>query len=298
MRTLRIPNDGNRYPLPPALGRIPVHACADFPDFPLPREELASAYFIPMFQNEALWLSFEAAKWKPNAVKVGVGRINAVSGEAWDATLCADPQDYIVVPDQPWLDGINSEMGGVRQFVAVPLGTGQSVESQLARLDEIGGIQLVFLEPKPGKFPDEPPSRPPSEMQSKRPSRAPGTMGLGAGGRIAQKIYPDRYGVDTWDPQNCVSLFIHIVNSQDYRVLTGREPPPTSITAATYTEFGLPWFRMYDESCGDIAVSKRMTAVQPIEDRHPGDNSESETVDVPEEQIIKLRPPRDDDADG
>jgi hypothetical protein len=63
--------------------------------------------FIPMYQREALWLAFEAAPWKPNAAKIGVGRINALSGEPWDEQLHDDPQDYIVCPDQPWLDGTN-----------------------------------------------------------------------------------------------------------------------------------------------------------------------------------------------
>jgi hypothetical protein len=52
--------------------------------------------------------------WHPHAVKVGVGAVDAVGGGPWDLALRADPQDYLVVPDQPWLDGINAGQGVVR----------------------------------------------------------------------------------------------------------------------------------------------------------------------------------------
>ena len=42
-----------------------------------------------------------------------------------------DPQNYVVVPGQPWLDGYCVEKGIIRQFVAMPLGQGYSVEEQL-----------------------------------------------------------------------------------------------------------------------------------------------------------------------
>ena len=58
-------------------------------------------------------------------------KINAVSGEAWTAELHSEPQDYVVVPGQPWLDGFSVGAGLIRQFVALPLGAGYSVEEQL-----------------------------------------------------------------------------------------------------------------------------------------------------------------------
>jgi hypothetical protein len=36
-------------------------------------------------------------------VKIAVGKINAVSGAAWTAELHSEPQNYVVVPGQPWL---------------------------------------------------------------------------------------------------------------------------------------------------------------------------------------------------
>jgi hypothetical protein len=52
-----------------------------------------------MYQQEALGLGFDGARWKPNAVKVAVGRINAAPGSTWDEALHDSPQDYLVFKD-------------------------------------------------------------------------------------------------------------------------------------------------------------------------------------------------------
>jgi hypothetical protein len=64
-------------------------------------------------------------------VKIAAGKIDAVSGAAWIAELHREPQDYVVVPGQPLLDGFSVGEGRIRQFVAAPLGAGDSVEEQL-----------------------------------------------------------------------------------------------------------------------------------------------------------------------
>ena len=47
-----------------------------------------------------------------------MGNVNAISG--LPKHEIAEKQDYVVVPNQPWLDGIAVEPGVVRQFVAMP----------------------------------------------------------------------------------------------------------------------------------------------------------------------------------
>jgi len=96
MRTLRIPDDGRDYPLPPGLGEFPIYRVEDYADQVPAGWREHGGVFIPMYQREAMWLDFSARWWKPNAVKVGVGKINAISGEAWTDTLSGNPQDYVV----------------------------------------------------------------------------------------------------------------------------------------------------------------------------------------------------------
>ena len=50
-------------------------------------------------------------------------------------------------------------MAYIRQFVAMPLGSGYTVEGQITGAEEFGGIQILAFEPKPGRFPDAPPPR-------------------------------------------------------------------------------------------------------------------------------------------
>lgn len=99
-----------------------------------------------------MWIGFPASQ--PFAIKVHVGGVNAVSGESARETEATarrrhdkmkagqSVQDYVVAPDQLWLDGIASGNGNVRQFVAMPLGSGYTVEAQLTGEEIMGGIQI------------------------------------------------------------------------------------------------------------------------------------------------------------
>ncbi|HET7481436.1 MAG TPA: hypothetical protein VFK89_01115, partial [Actinomycetota bacterium] len=82
-------------------------------------------------------------------------------------------------------------------------------------------------------------------------------MGLGAGGRMRQKIYEDEIGIDSWDFDNPTRVFVHIANSMVWRDITGEEPPATPVSASLYSEHGLPWFDLYDEHKSDIAGGRR-----------------------------------------
>ncbi|KAF8244368.1 hypothetical protein K440DRAFT_636125 [Wilcoxina mikolae CBS 423.85] len=86
--------------------------------------------FLPMYQREAVWISFDASKMKvPKrfAIKIFLGGVNGISGESLKGDMNSilslmqpNPvdQDYIIIPGQMWLDGLATEPGVVRQFVA------------------------------------------------------------------------------------------------------------------------------------------------------------------------------------
>ncbi|MGH9881108.1 MAG: hypothetical protein ACRD6N_06695 [Pyrinomonadaceae bacterium] len=292
LRTLRVPDDGRTYPLPPGLDEFSLHRVDDYPRILSSGWVARGDVFIPMYQREAMWLGFEAASWKPNAVMVGTGAMNAVTGSDWDKTLRSDPQNYLVCPPQPWLDGFNTGSGIVRQFVATPLGSDLTVESQLTGA-ETGGLRLLVFEPRRGHFPE---SRPKSRATFQPESVTSGMMGLAAGGEIRQKIYSDPHGLDVWDSQNFGSVRVHIVNSEQCSLLTGLMAPPTPIDAGTYTQYGFPWFQLYDEKLPDVPAAERLAGVKTLLDKemeHEGSGKErEETVDVPEPQVRPLRPPK------
>ena len=128
-RTLRIPDDRRTYPLPAGLGAFPLRSVDDFPATAPASWRQRGGVVMPMDQSEAPWISFSARY--PCAVKIAAGKINAVSGAAWTAELHREPQDDVVVPGQPWLDGFSVGEGLIRQSVTMPLGAGYSVEEQL-----------------------------------------------------------------------------------------------------------------------------------------------------------------------
>ena len=78
----------------------------------------------------------------PFVLKVAAGKINAVTGDQWTDGIHCEPQDYVVIPEQPWLDGYCVEKGVIRQFVAMPLGSGYSAEEQLTGEASVGGVQI------------------------------------------------------------------------------------------------------------------------------------------------------------
>lgn len=156
-RTLRLPEDGKTHGLPPSLGYFPLKRIEDYRDrVPVAWRDHGGIFF-PMWQREAMWLAFRSVR-RPYAVKVAAGKVNAVSGAPWSQDLTTDyhrdgstpSPDYMVTPPQPWLDGFNTGEGTVRQFVSMPLGMGYTVEAQVTGKEDVGGIQILAMPPKPG----------------------------------------------------------------------------------------------------------------------------------------------------
>jgi hypothetical protein len=78
-----------------------------------------------------MWIKFTSIA--PFAIKAYVGSVNTISGKSFAALQQPSDlepiQDYVVVPEQPWLDGKASDQSGVMQFVDTKLGDGYSVEA-------------------------------------------------------------------------------------------------------------------------------------------------------------------------
>ena len=130
-RTLRIPDDGNEYPLPPGLGSFPIFRVDDYKDTVPKRWLEKGGLFIPMYQRERYGCLSRHRITVLVLVKVELEELDAISGKRLHRRLNKSHQNYLVTPDQPWLDGINSGKGFIRQFVAMPLGMGYTVEGQL-----------------------------------------------------------------------------------------------------------------------------------------------------------------------
>ena len=285
-RTLRIPDDGRDYPLPPGLGRFPLRHLDDYAERLPESWRERGGVIAPIHQSEALWINFDSGY--PFAVKVATGKICAITGDSWADRLNRDPQDYAVLPEQPWLDGYCVNEGVIRQFVAMPLGEGYTVEEQLTGAAVHGGLQLVAypmkaaryeaLRPEPGGV---------SEVLFCMETGAPPTasMGLAPGGRMKQEIYDDPYGLDAWDLRHGSRCFVSLLNSTQWMSVTGTRPPNKPPTARDYAAHGLPWFDYYGGDRRAVAGSDRLRGLRSVvhhakttRQEPPPDN---ETIAVP-----------------
>ena len=263
-RTLRIPDDNREYPLPPGLGSFPLRHVDDYADNVPPAWRKRGGVLMPMHQSEAMWLNFHASY--PMAIKVAAGKINAVTGDAWSNKLRAEPQDYLVVPAQPWLDGFCVAKGTIRQFVAMRLGEGYTAEEQLTGEAKHGGLQIIAYPMRAAEYRKRMRAREAvlaKEVCERQAPQAPADMGLAPGGLMRQEIYEDEHGIGAWARKSS-RCFVHLLNSVRFFAVTGAEPPNKPPTAADYSNAGLPWFDYYGGDQAALEGAKKLAGMSSV----------------------------------
>jgi hypothetical protein len=267
-RTLRIPDDERDYPLPPGFGPFPLRHLDDFAGTVPPAWAKRGGVIMPMYQSEALWLSFSGVY--PCALRIATGKIDAVTGEAWSRGLSASPQNYVVIPAQPWLDGYSVETGAIRQFVAMPLGEGYTAEEQLTGAAEHGGLQIELFPMKPQVFErvrhelHDLALDMPAGAEVQLAAAADFDMGLAPGGRMIQEIFEDPYGIEAWETEVSSRCFVSIANALAWAAVTGEAPPTEPPSAADYAAAGLPWFDYYGGDKAALEGAKRLGKLKSV----------------------------------
>lgn len=303
-RTLRIPDDDKNYPLPPGLGAFPLRHVDDCGERVPADWSRHGGVLLPMYQSEALWIGFDArhvpgrSAGYPFLVRVAAGKIDAVTGAPWNNGVERGPQNYMVVPGQPWLDGFCVERGTIRQFVAMPLGGGYTAEEQLTGVAEHGGLQLLVHPMKREVFERRFPERHFELLMARRV--APGAvamdacasadMGLAPGGRMTQDIYKDRFAFDDWDRTTRSRCFVHLANSLVWEAITGAPPPTPPPTARSYSEHGLPWFDYYADGRDAVDGSETLRRLRSVLEHaaRKGEPALPENQSVEVDRVIRL----------
>lgn len=298
-RTLRIPDDGKDHFLPPGLGRFPLRHVDDFAASVPAAWIEHGGVMLPMYQSEALWVSFSSG-WDddesyPFAVRIATGKIDAVTGETWKNGIRRKPQNYLAVPPQPWLDGYCVEKGIIRQFVAMPLGSGYTAEEQVTGKARHGGLQILVHPMKAEAF---------RRLQAKRAKEAKDRarftgvvaccmpdMGLAPGGRMRQQIYDDPFGFADWDRDHVARCFVHVANSMVWQSITGSPPPTPPPTAAQYSAAGLPWFDFYAEGQTALDGSKTLANLESVKEmgKKKGEVALPENESATPKVVVTLR---------
>lgn len=153
------------------------------------------------------------------------------------------------LPEQPWLDGINSGKGEIRQFVAVPLGLGATVKAQVTGAEVQGGIQLRAVQLTATARTKLEAMRA-AERLTAEPFDGGGiayaacappagaAMGLGAGGRMKQEVYADDRPVSDYDEESVQRVFVNPCSAAQWTAITGETPPSTPVGRASFAHAG------------------------------------------------------------
>ena len=295
-RTARLPDDGRPYPLPLGAGQLPLRSVDDFPETAPAAWMKKGGVLMPLAQSEALWVWF-SSRYR-FAVKIGAGKINALSGEPWSSDLRREPQNYVVAPGPPW--GDNDEV--LRCLVAMPLATGFPREESLIGKADTGGFQfqvvpmcaesyyrdegafllpqtvqqffsnLIFVLMISGELAEIHRRHEPSE-----PDRlAEDSMEPAPEVTARQEIDEDEYEFAEWDQTQTIRCVVHPCDSAVWRLITGTHPPHPPLTAKDYEEAGIPWFDDYRDEGKPLMENSSIIAgthLQYGNTRRPGGDS-------------------------
>lgn len=231
--TLRLPEDGVEYVVPSGLAPLALHRIDDLADRVPAAWKRCPGAVIPLHPWEAMWICFSSRSWRPSAIKVRVGSTNGLTGRRDQPGLSARPQDYLVCPQEPWLDRVHLGRRGLRQLVA-PTYSGRISSTHL---------QIAVFEPRAGRFSDDEFSDigPAAHLLRQSGGRAPRSLCLGARPPASSWIEEHVYGIESWDQDSAALLDVHIVDAAWFRHLTGRVPAPSLISRCEYEASGIPW---------------------------------------------------------
>jgi hypothetical protein len=83
-------------------------------------------------------------------------------------------------------------------------------------------------------------------------------MGIGRGGKIVQKIYPDPYGLDIWQVEPSATLVTYLVNAKVFEQITWQKVPEP----VGHEMYQGHWFGIKDSQHGDIAGTKQFSGLK------------------------------------
>lgn len=295
-RTVRVANGRTPAALPPSLGHRILHSVKQY-RANCPAEWADDSYFMSLHDTEAMWMGFHSRSG-PVAMLIGCGGINALTGEKLGTVLAEG--NYLVAPPQPWLDGWKGEDGNVYQFVATPHKKGDGItvgEQLIGKESKTGAIGIAVFEPKqpihslqsdPSEFIwgggegcsvqsfsyNSNLSFGSSSISTKsakitRSAVSVSEMGIGKGGKITQKIYPDPHGIEVWKSAPSAVFAVYLVDAATAAEITG-ETVHTPAVSESYTG---PWFGLKDEQLPDVAGTAKFDTLKPVISAFPGDTS-------------------------
>jgi hypothetical protein len=207
-RVPRVPDDA-----PPA--RLRSHGVLPVA---LVSEDIA---FVPVGDEEGVWLGLEGRNDLPCAVRVLIQSAtleDAVTGRPPSNRLTDDPQNYVVVPLQHWLEGATVDGTCARQFV------------RIAWTPKQAAVQVFSFLAAPLREGFQPASG--RTRENGPPCRLPEF--------VEQDLWPDPYGVGAWNESAVARMQVRVVSGEEYLHATGSTAPPALDPGSAYGGWRLP----------------------------------------------------------
>jgi len=151
-----------------------------------------------------MWIGLGASTAGSTAIRVRLDGLDAITGEPWQPRLAESPQNYVVWPAQPWIEGIYRDGR---------LHSGFSVESAPSLR-----LELSVYGPR---------SRRDARVESVRARERPLVLheldGLTGERSLAGLVMPDRAGL-RWRTRPTATVTVYVAAPSTYRDVTGSEP--------------------------------------------------------------------------
>ena len=98
-----------------------------------------------------------------------------------------------------------------------------------------------------------------------------------------------------WDQDSGARVFVHIVNSEMFKQITGRDPPETTITAQTYTNLGYKWYDVYEEGVNGVAASSVLGNVKSVtqidSEKYAWPQQDNTSINIQGSQVVTITNP-------
>ena len=124
-------------------------------------------------------------------------------------------------------------------------------------------------------------------------------MGVAPGGLIKQCILEDTNPASIWERDYTVCFNVQILNSEMFQQVTGKVPPTTPISAKTYADKGLPFYKIYGETSiikGDFTGIKSVNGLDKIKNEN-AKRENDEQCDLKSNKKPKVFSILDEDGD-
>lgn len=155
-------------------------------------------------------------------------------------------------------DSVDYQWGCVGAASAAPMASGGDVTLDSFDVEKFAAPSSVKEKLTAARSRRRARSLKPTSASLSTPRKTLDEMGIGKGGKIWQKVYPDPYGIDKWRESPVAAIAVYVVNAQAFQEITG-EIVPAPVDHQSYKG---AWFGLQDSQIADVAGTNKFTGLK------------------------------------